>query len=156
QMPRMRRIGTPDSSSPLVVRSSSRSWNPNDSGPIGPRCGARKPARASARNRASGTSRIPAASRSEKRLSVRGSTSLISALALIEVPSLGPVSALAALDLLHGRRLGLLPGPRGGFPLERAGLGGSCAGLSAAGTLPEALLESIHQIDHLRALCLRS
>jgi len=37
QMRRIWRIGTPDSSSPLVVRSSSRSWKPNDSAPIGPR-----------------------------------------------------------------------------------------------------------------------
>jgi len=84
-MLRIRRMGTPASTRPRVVRSSSRSWKPNDSGPIGPRCGARNPARANARSRAAGSSRMRAVSLSENRRPASGSMRVIPVPASMEL-----------------------------------------------------------------------
>src|SRR5262249_43713923 len=156
---RMRRMGTPDSTRPLVVLSRIRSWKPKERGPIGPRCGARKPARASARSRASGTSRMRAASRRENRCVSCGSARPISGCALIGLPSVAAVSAFAALNLpLAWRGLGLLARARGRLLLERHRLGAArgrrfCA--LARPTLAQALLQRVHEVDDLGALRLR-
>src|SRR5207247_973717 len=85
------------------------------------------------------------------------STRPISALALIGAPSLACASALAAGLLLARGGFGLLSRPRGRLLLERRDLapaGRSTAGCAGA-ALAEALLERIHQVDHLGALGLR-
>src|SRR5262249_42818152 len=153
---RIRRMDTPDSTSSLVVRRRIRSWNPNESGPIGPRWGARKPARASARSRASGTSRIRAASRRENRCASWGSARPASGCALIGLPSVATASAFPALRLsLAWRGLGLLPRARGRFLLERHRLtasGRRRLGALARSSLAQALLQRVHEVDDLGAL----
>src|SRR5262245_54360158 len=100
-----------------------------------------------------------AAWRSEQRRSACGSIRPISAPARIGQPSLGgafrrPATSALAADLLLLHRLGLGARPRGRLLLQLrhlGALGAVAAGARATALLAEALLQRLHQIDHLGA-----